>query len=108
MIFPTIERTQYPANFHPLRVELRASRKLTFLLVMVVTQADIEKVTSSCHRVKVFSVNKSKPFTAKRLKQLEEHGIDLLPITKPLPFDLEGDDEYDLEIARRKGRDPLE
>ena len=53
---------------------------------MIVTKANIEEVTSSCHRVKVFSVNKTKPFTAKRLKQLEERGMDLLPITKPLRF----------------------
>ncbi|MCJ1479101.1 hypothetical protein MMC13_007785 [Lambiella insularis] len=65
-------------------------------------------VTSSCHRVKIYSVNKSKPATAKRLKQLQEREMDLLPITKPLPFDLEGDDEYELEVQRRAGRDPLE
>ncbi|MCJ1393642.1 hypothetical protein MMC18_006517 [Xylographa bjoerkii] len=65
-------------------------------------------VTSSCHRVKIYSVNKSKPATARRLKALEEKGLSLLPITKPLPIDLEGDDDYDLEIQRRKGRDPQE
>lgn len=65
-------------------------------------------VTSSCHRIKVFSVNKSHPATAKRMAQLEQKGIDFLPITKPLPVDLEEDDEYETEMQRRHGRDPEE
>jgi len=65
-------------------------------------------VTSSCHRIKVFSVNRSHPATAKRLQALDENGIDFLPLTKPLPIDLEGDDEYETEMQRRGGRDPEE
>ena len=68
----------------------------------------MNSVTSSCHKVKVYSVNRSKPKTAKRLKQLEEKGLDLLPITKPLPLDLESDEEYDTEMKKRKGREPEE
>ncbi|KAI8931537.1 hypothetical protein NX059_011194 [Plenodomus lindquistii] len=65
-------------------------------------------VTSSCHRVKLYSVNKSKPATAKRLKQLEEHGAGLLPLTRPVPFDLETEEEYLEEMRKRGGRDPIE
>ena len=65
-------------------------------------------VTSSCHRVKVFSVNKSRPATAARLKLLEEQNIDFLPLTKPLPIDLEDDETYDKEVLARGGRDPEE
>jgi sulfite oxidase len=56
----------------------------------------------------VYSVNKSKPQTAKRLKQLEEHGAGLLPITRPVPFDLESEEDYLEEMAKRGGRDPEE
>ena len=43
-------------------------------------------VTSSCHRVKVYSVNKSHALTAQRLKMFEEHGESLAPITRPTEF----------------------
>jgi sulfite oxidase len=65
-------------------------------------------VTSSCHRVKLYSVNKTKPATQKRLKQLEEHGASLLPITRPLPFDLQSDEDYLEDMKKRGGRDPEE
>nr|ANM86661.1 putative oxidoreductase [Cladonia uncialis subsp. uncialis]AUW30900.1 putative molybdopterin binding oxidoreductase [Cladonia uncialis subsp. uncialis] len=65
-------------------------------------------VTSSCHRVKVFSVNRSHPATAKRLQLLDKKGVDLLPLTKPLEIDLEEDEEYETEMQRRGGRDPEE
>ena len=65
-------------------------------------------VTSSCHRIKVFSVNRSRPATAARLKIMEEKKIDFLPLTKPLPFDMESDAEYEAEMEKRAGRDPEE
>ncbi|KAL6710310.1 hypothetical protein ACN47E_009256 [Coniothyrium glycines] len=65
-------------------------------------------VTSSCHRVKLYSVNKTRPQTAKRLKQLDEHGAGLDPLTRPVPFDLETDEEYLAAMAARGGRDPVE
>lgn len=46
--------------------------------------------------------------TAKRLKQLEEKGIPMVPITHPLEFDLETEEEYLNEMKLRKGRDPEE
>jgi sulfite oxidase len=65
-------------------------------------------VTSSCHRIKVYSINKSKPETAQRLKEFEDRGADFLPITRPVPFNLESDEDYEKGMAARGGRDPVE
>lgn len=65
-------------------------------------------MTSSCHRIKVYSVNKTRPKTARRLAELEKYGRGLEPISLPLPFEQEPDDEYEAETARMRGRDPLE
>lgn len=46
--------------------------------------------------------------TAKRLKQLDAAGASLLPLTRPLPFDLETNEEFLAEIKKRQGRDPVE
>jgi sulfite oxidase len=32
----------------------------------------------------------------------------MLPLTRPIPFDLETEEEYLEEMARREGRDPIE
>ncbi|KAK8018812.1 molybdopterin binding oxidoreductase [Apiospora marii] len=65
-------------------------------------------VTSSCHRVKIYSMNRSKPMTAQRLKLLEEKGMSILPITRPLEIDLETDEHYDQAMEAMGGRDPKE
>ena len=65
-------------------------------------------VTSSCHRIKIYSVNRSRPATAERLRQLEERGLPFVPITRPLNFDLETDEEYEAAMASQRGREPLE
>ena len=65
-------------------------------------------VTSSCHRIRVYSINRSRKVTAERLKLLEEKGMSILPITQPLEFDLESDEHYDAEMRARGGRDPAE
>jgi sulfite oxidase len=64
-------------------------------------------VTSSAHRIKVYSVNRSKPATAKRLKDLEERGIPFLPLTRPLEFTLETAEEF-LNHVRKYPREPSE
>ncbi|PIL22713.1 hypothetical protein GSI_15406 [Ganoderma sinense ZZ0214-1] len=63
-------------------------------------------VTSSCHRVKLYSVNKSKPETAKRLAEIEEKGETFEPLTRPLEWELEGKEEY-LARMRKYPREPL-
>jgi len=39
---------------------------------------------------------------------LEEKGIPILPITHPLEFNLESDEDYLEEMKKRGGRDPAE
>ena len=63
-------------------------------------------VTSSCHRIKLYSVNKSKPETAKRLAEIEEKGETFEPLTRPLEWELEGREEY-LAAMRKHPREPL-
>ena len=46
--------------------------------------------------------------TAKRLKQFEDRGMPFLPLTRPVPFDLETEEDYIKEMKRRDGRDPTE
>lgn len=63
-------------------------------------------VTSSCHRIKLYSVNRSRPETAKRLKLLEEHGADIKNLSQPFEVALEGEEEY-LQAYRHHEREPL-
>jgi len=65
-------------------------------------------VTSSCHRIKVYSINKTRPKTAAKLKLFKEKGIPFLPITQPGEMDQESDENYAREMKARGGRDPLE
>jgi sulfite oxidase len=46
--------------------------------------------------------------TAKRLKQFEEKGQSIWPITRPIPFDLQTEEEYLNEMKLQGGRDPEE
>ncbi|KAK7462372.1 hypothetical protein VKT23_007973 [Stygiomarasmius scandens] len=62
-------------------------------------------VTSSCHRIKIYSVNRTRPETAKRLKLLEEHGEDIYNLSHPPEFSLEPLDEY-LAQYRKYPREP--
>jgi sulfite oxidase len=57
-------------------------------------------------RIKLYSVNTSRPATAKRLQELKARGVPFEPLTRPLEFSLEDEDEY--EIATKKHpREPL-
>ena len=53
----------------------------------------------------LYSINRSKPATAKRLKQLEEMGQPLLPITQPLEFTIEKFEDYET-AAKKFPREP--
>ena len=64
-------------------------------------------VTSSCHRIKVYSVNKSKPETARRLAEIEAHGEGFEPLTRPMEWELENTEEY-LEHRKKYPREPLD
>ena len=55
----------------------------------------------------LYSVNRSKPATAKRLKQLEEHGDTFEPLTKPLEFTVEPLEEYEAAY-QKEPREPVD
>jgi len=65
-------------------------------------------VTSSCHRISIYSINRTKPTTARRLKEIEKSGQPLLPITLPLNIDLETDEHYEEAMKRQGARTPVE
>ncbi|KAI0783500.1 sulfite oxidase mitochondrial precursor [Abortiporus biennis] len=54
-------------------------------------------VTSSAHRIKLYSVNRNRPLTAARLKQLEGMGDSFMPLSKPLEFTIETKAEIDAD-----------
>jgi sulfite oxidase len=53
-------------------------------------------------------MNTTKPATARRLKQCEDNGTPIVPITRPLEFDVETEEEYLYNMEKRHGRDPEE
>ncbi|KAK1975730.1 oxidoreductase molybdopterin binding domain-containing protein [Colletotrichum cereale] len=62
-------------------------------------------VTSSCHRISLYSVNKTRPATKARLAEFEEKGIPFGPITVPLAFPSQSWDEYEKYWATHDPRD---
>ncbi|KAJ9092063.1 hypothetical protein QFC19_008837 [Naganishia cerealis] len=63
-------------------------------------------VTSSAHRVPVYSVNRSRPETAARLRLFEEHGESIKPITFPTDVPIQSEEEYLAAMAKRGPREP--
>ena len=51
-------------------------------------------VTCSVHRVKIYSVNASKPASRKRLETFQEHNESFVPITRPTDFAVMDMEEY--------------
>lgn len=62
-------------------------------------------VTSSCHRVKIYSVNRSHPMTARRLKEFEENKEPFEPLTRPTEFATQSDEDYEHFWATHDPRD---
>ncbi|KAM6486330.1 molybdopterin binding oxidoreductase [Trichoderma sp. SZMC 28011] len=62
-------------------------------------------VTSSCHRVKIYSVNASRPETKKRLELFEQNGENFLPITRPTEFKYMSAEEYEKAWSTMEPRD---
>lgn len=61
-------------------------------------------VTSSCHRIKIYSVNKSKPATMKRMMEFEKNGVPFEPATRPTEFPTQEED-YEKFWAMHDPRD---
>ena len=53
----------------------------------------------------IYSVNRSKPATARRLAQLKEMGEPFLPLTKPLEFTIQKFEDYEA-AAKKYPREP--
>ena len=63
-------------------------------------------VTSSCHKVKIYSVNTSRPETRKRLEQFEKAGESFVPITRPTEFKMINmETEYEEAWSKMEPRD---
>ncbi|KAI1177071.1 sulfite oxidase [Nemania sp. FL0916] len=62
-------------------------------------------VTSSAHRVRIYSVNKSRERTRARLEEFEKRGISFVPITRPTEFPYMSWDEYEEYFAKNGPRD---
>jgi sulfite oxidase len=62
-------------------------------------------VTSSCHRVKIFSVNKAHELTRKRMEEFNERGVSFVPLTRPTEFRVQSEEEYDAFWERNDPRD---
>lgn len=62
-------------------------------------------VTSSAHRIKLYSVNKTKPATAARLAQFAARGESIAPLTRPSEASLEDMTAF-VEAMRKYPREP--
>jgi sulfite oxidase len=62
-------------------------------------------ITSSCHRIKIYSVNASREATRKRLQEFEDHKESFLPITRPTEFKMMSMQEYEKMWATMEPRD---
>jgi len=63
-------------------------------------------VTHSAHRISVYSINKSRAETQRRLNFLEERGIPLAPITRYEIVQTQTESEYDQYWREHEPRDP--
>ncbi|KAI0201658.1 sulfite oxidase [Astrocystis sublimbata] len=62
-------------------------------------------VTSSAHRVRIYSVNKSKQRTRARLEEFEKRKISFVPLTRPTEFPTMSWDEYEDYFTENGPRD---
>ncbi|KAL7622677.1 hypothetical protein AAE478_008191 [Parahypoxylon ruwenzoriense] len=62
-------------------------------------------VTSSAHRIRVYSVNKAKQRTRERLREFENRGTSLVPITRPTEFPHMTWKDYDSYFEKNGPRD---
>ncbi|KAK4701920.1 hypothetical protein P7C70_g4304, partial [Phenoliferia sp. Uapishka_3] len=72
------------------------------------SKVKINEVTSSAHRIKVYSANTSYKATRDRIALLQNGGDNFLPITRPVEgVSIETDEEYAREMAKRGPREPI-
>ena len=62
-------------------------------------------VTSSAHRISVYSVNKSRPLTKARLEDFERRGVPFAPLTVPTEWAVQSLDDYNAYWKKHDARD---
>jgi sulfite oxidase len=62
-------------------------------------------VTSSCHRIKIYSVNKKRELTAQRLSEFRRRTESFIPITRPTDFQQMTWEDYDEYWKKTQPRD---
>lgn len=62
-------------------------------------------VTSSCHHVKIYSVNKSRDATRRRLAEFAKRGESFVPLTRPTDLNIISSEEYEAYWAKNEPRD---
>ncbi|RLL96000.1 hypothetical protein CFD26_103036 [Aspergillus turcosus] len=62
-------------------------------------------VTSSAHRISVYSVNKNNPATRQRINKMEQLGIPLAPVTRYQPLSTQSMEEYEQYWKEHDPRD---
>ena len=65
-------------------------------------------VTSSCHRIKIFSINKKHERTRARMQEFEQHGVPFMPITNPTEFRIQSDEDVRKYWAENDPRDVVD
>ncbi|KAM0298123.1 hypothetical protein HYE67_001163 [Fusarium culmorum] len=65
-------------------------------------------VTSSCHRINIFSVNKKHENTKARMDEMDKRGVPFAPLTVPLSFPAQSWDEYEKYWKEHDPRDAEE
>lgn len=99
---------QHGADVRALRVEVRTPPcpyTGACLLTCAPSNSWDLHVTSSAHRIKLYSVNKTKPATAARLAQFAARGESIAPLTKPSEAPLEDMTAF-VEAMRKYPREP--
>lgn len=62
-------------------------------------------VTSSCHRIKIYSVNKKRELTQQRLSEFQRRKEGFVPITRPTDFPQMTWEDYDEYWKKNQPRD---
>ena len=78
--------------------------KLNFSIFSFFLSWDLH-VTSSCHRIKLYSMNRTREATRKRLELLRSHGADIEDLCRPFEYALEDEEAY-LNAYRAHKREP--
>jgi sulfite oxidase len=105
---PTFVRSAWNWDLHVVRIHWPIPSCSPVILLTDLPPSSRHQ-TSSCHKMKIYSVNRSKPLTARRLEQYKQHGMDFEKerITMPIPFEAQDAKEYE-DYMRKFPREPVD